>query len=59
MMTLEQILHKLTELYYEAEKLDNDCATAISTAEDTVIKAIKKSRKNEDAKDCRFRKGRR
>jgi hypothetical protein len=41
MMTLEQILHKLTELYYEAKKLDNDSATAISTAEDTVIKAIK------------------
>lgn len=38
---LEQMLKKLTDLYYEAKKLDNSCAEAIGAAEDTVIDTLK------------------
>lgn len=50
-MTLEHILHKLTELYDEAEKLDKDCATAISHAEDTVINTLSSLRAIEKEKE--------
>ena len=38
---LEQMLKKLTAMYYEAQELDNNSAVAISAAEDTVRNAIK------------------
>ena len=37
---LQELLTKLTDAYYDADELDDDCASAISVAEDTVIKTI-------------------
>tara|TARA_B100000085_G_scaffold10682_1_gene9247 strand:+ start:298 stop:456 length:159 start_codon:yes stop_codon:yes gene_type:complete len=37
---LKELLAKLTDAYYDADELDDDCASAISVAEDTVIKTI-------------------
>lgn len=37
---LQELLTKLTDVYYDAEELDDDCASAIGAAEDTVIKTI-------------------
>ena len=37
---LQELLDKLTDAYYDAEEIDDDCASAISRAEDTVISAI-------------------
>ena len=38
---LKEILKELTTLYYKAEKLNPDCASIISTAEDVVTDTIK------------------
>ena len=38
---LEELLKKLTDAYYDANELDDDCASAISVAEDTVINTLK------------------
>ena len=37
---LRKILGDLTTLYYKAEKIDEDCARIISTAEDVLISTI-------------------
>jgi hypothetical protein len=37
---LKEILEELTTLYYKAEKIDPDCASIISTAEDVLISTI-------------------
>ena len=37
---LKELLAKLTDAYYDADELDDDCARAICVAEDTVIKTI-------------------
>ena len=37
---LKEILEELTILYYKAEKIDEDCARIISTAEDVLISTI-------------------
>ena len=37
---LQELLTKLTDAYYDAEELDDDCASAISVAESTVISTI-------------------
>jgi len=37
---LQELLDKLTDAYYDAEEIDDDCASAISAAENTVISAI-------------------
>ena len=38
---LEELLEKLTDAYYDAKEVDDDCAHAVSVAEDTVINSIK------------------
>ena len=38
---LEKIFDTLSDLYEDAVKVDNDCASAISTAEDTIAMTIK------------------
>ena len=37
---LQELLDKLTDAYYDAEEIDDDCASAISASENTVISAI-------------------
>ena len=37
---LQELLAKLTDAYYDATELDDDCASAIGIAEETVIKTI-------------------
>lgn len=37
---LRKILGDLTTLYYKAEKIDEDCARIINTAEDVLISTI-------------------
>ena len=37
---LRKILGDLTTLYYKPEKIDEDCARIISTAEDVLISTI-------------------
>ena len=44
----EYLLEKLTELYYIAEELDPDTATAISMAESTLIKTIEREESDND-----------
>ena len=38
---LQELLTKLTDAYYDAKEVDDDCAHAVSVAEDTVINSIK------------------
>lgn len=38
---LKEILEELTTLYYKSEKIDPDCASIISSAEDVVTDTIK------------------
>jgi len=38
---LEELLEKLTDAYYDAKELDDDCASAVNVAEDTVVNTIK------------------
>ena len=44
---LEKVLDTLSSLYEDAVKVDNDCASAISTAEDTIAMTIKFLKKGE------------
>ena len=37
---LEELLEKLTDAYYDAKAVDDDCAQAVSVAEDTVINSL-------------------
>ena len=37
---LKENLEELTSLYYKAEKIDPDCSSIISTAEDVLISTI-------------------
>jgi hypothetical protein len=45
---LQKIFDTLSDLYEDAVKVDNDCASAISTAEDTIAMTIKFLKKEEE-----------
>tara|TARA_R100000315_G_scaffold57956_1_gene32836 strand:+ start:47 stop:445 length:399 start_codon:yes stop_codon:yes gene_type:complete len=45
---LQKIFDTLSDLYEDAVKVDNDCASAISTAEDTIAMTIKFLKKGKE-----------